>query len=1003
VSSESVGARRRPALIGLVAVVIVAVVATVAVVVVSGGTVKGRPVAGYDPTVWQRIDAGADEGVPTTATALAAFSYLFGPVPGVGAPPGRRDPAGFTVSGSGPLRWVLGHWAELSPEQQRAVAKVINPPDEPPRLRQSDKDKAAPAIRAELDRLVADIGGRLGRTLPSPRLYLVDIERNSDNGNPVRAWSMVLADGESIADDGDGPLLTSTGGPADSCSVYVPPSLWRAGLSADSRSTLAHEVVHCYQGFGYPTLTQFRAAPAWIIEGGAEFGGIDVAGKAAGSPTNWFYYLAQQAPLFDRTYSAMGWWFHLQHVGHNPWQAFAAIWQGAMDNVTAYTTAGGDLDDVYDTWGSSLLRRPGYGDPWEVHGVDVSSEVPPRETLSAEGGSLSVAAFDARAAEVAVGSPSGGAEIVVLVTANQPIRVHDSGGFEDVHITEGDYCVGARCVCPEETEREGEEIQRVEPSLWLGVSGGETGTSVTTDTMTIEEYCRKKPPERRKPDPAPGAPGTRPHAPPGNPNSRSPQEPPAGAGSNGDPHLTSFDGHSYDFQAGGEFTLALGGDDLEIQARQEAYRGGDGRENLSVSINTAVAANVAGDRVTVTAAPDRPELRVDGDVLTPRAEQELPGGGSVAPNGGGYALRWPDGTTLWVVPIGQYGMNVAVRPAAERKGKLTGLLGPFEGRAGNPAMVDRDGKRYPSVTSAQIYGELGESWRVPADGSLFDYEQGRSTRSYTRKDMPGPPPIPTQEQKAAADAACAGITDTRLRAQCAFDVAATGDDGFVPAYEEVGELVVVGGDGIEVGRRVGPERLEPGQQKTFTLDGDTTALYFASDTDPDCAKSVTVFWRVTAPDGTESLSTGMCADVGRRDTAKAGTWRVDVSIPPDAGEGGEYAFRALEAGERRTKDVSLPTKVDDGTLGGPGAEHRYEFDGLAGDKVTMKATADCGDVGPLYWGLSDPNGFVITLRTPACEDLGEQTLTSDGRWSIVVFNPGDDGDEYRYGFTAGRG
>jgi hypothetical protein len=146
----------------------------------------------------------------------------------------------------------------------------------------------------------------------------------------------------------------------------------------------------------------------------------------------------------------------------------------------------------------------------------------------------------------------------------------------------------------------------------------------------------------------------------------------------------------------------------------------------------------------------------------------------------------------------------------------------------------------------------------------------------------------------------------------------------------------------------------------------------------------------------------MCQDIGRVSSKNAGTWRVEVSVDPGSEEGGTFAFRALEAGGQRTTEISLPA-TEEGTLAGPGAEHRYTFDGLAGDKVTATATEDCGATGELQWGLADPNGFVVTLRTPACEDLGEQTLTTDGRWAIVVTNPGSGDEEHRYGFTAERG
>lgn len=992
------------------ALVVVVVAAAVVVVVGRDRSVAGRATAERARSVWQRIEATPNDadGAMGVEPALQAFAYLFGDVPGVRVPAGTREPAGLGLSGSGAIRWVLNRWGQLTPEQRRAVGAVLAPPPgEPPRLRQSDKDRAADVLRPRIDQVVADLGAKLGMSIPKPDLYLVDVEHTFDDGSPVYAWTVTLADGESIGENGEGAVIAENGGKASRCLMYLPPSLWRGvagGVPASATTTIAHELMHCYQGFAYPDLAAARAAPRWIIEGGAEFGGIDYAKKSAAG--NWALYLTTPVPLFTRTYTAMGWWFHLQHTGHDPWAVFRTIWSQADGDVAAYVTAGGDRDDVYDTWASSFLRNPGYGDAWEVHGVDVSGETPPRERMSAEGGSLSVEAFDARVAEVTAGAPAGGAETVVLVTANQPVRVHDSGDFEDVHITEGDYCLGGECVCPQDTERAGEEIQRAAAPLWLAVPGGETGTAVTTDTMTIEEYCRKKPPERRRPPAPPAAPaGTHPHAPPANPHSRSPRDPgPADAGSNGDPHLTSFDGRTFDFQAGGEFTLATStAGDLEIQARQEPFRGPDGAENLSVSVNTAVAANVAGDRVTITAAPGRPLLRIDGTTAAPRAEQALPAGGAVAPAGGGYTVRWPDGSTLWVVPIGGYGLNVVVRPAPARKGALHGMLGPFDGVAGNPAMTDRSGRRYASVTTRELYDVVGKSWRVSAGGSLFDYEPGQSTATFTRDDMPGPAPEPTDEQRAAAEQACAGVPDKVLRQQCAFDIAVTADDAFAAGYRAVHEVVSVGGGTVAVGDKVGPDRLEPGQEKTFTVAGPAD-LYFASET--ECSADAAVYWRVTAPDGTESLSVGMCADVGRWHSATAGTWRIVVTVAADAGQGGPFAFRVLAAGDSRRFDVTLPATVADGrprgagTLAGAGAEDRFRFAGLAGDKVTITSTVTCTDDDPLYWGLESPDGFVVTLRTRACENLGEQTLTADGTWSVVVFNHTDDQRPHRYGFTA---
>jgi von Willebrand factor type D domain len=970
----------------LVVVVVVALAGAGVVWWWKSGDVAGSPSAARGATFWDGVENTAEIGKDQ---ALRAFSYLYGNVPGVTRPIG---PAPKGLTGSGPIRWVLNHWDELTRDQRTAVVKVLAPPPgEPPRLRQSDKDRAAAALRPEIDRISADLGARLGTPRPNIAMYLTDKQYTNESGNPIYAQSLVLAKGETVEFGAHGAEgFDLTGGPAATCNVYLPPAIWRDGLGAESRTTLTHEIFHCYQGFGYPNLAAFRAAPNWVIEGGAEFAGIDYDKKAAGTPSNWYYYLNQQAELFRRTYSAMGWWFHLQHVGHDPWQSFPKIWAGAQnDNVAAYVTAGGDKDDVYDTWAPSFLREPRYGDAWEVHGVDVPADLPPRGEIGGRG-SASAPAFDARVVEVHVGQQRS----VLLVSANQPIRVHDNENFEDVHITEGDYCLADNCVCPEGTERAGDEIQPVKGPVWLAIPGGETGTAVNTDLVSLDDYCRKKNKPGRMPPPAgPGPGGTSPHAPPNNQHGGSPR-----ASSVGEPHLTSFDGHGFDFQAGGEFTLAESDkDDLEIQARQEPIRHPDGTEDLSVSINTAVAATVAGDRISLMAAAGRPQLRVNGQTAAPHERQLMPKGGSVAPEGGGYTVRWPDGTTLWVTPIGATALNVIVRPASARKGTLHGMLGPYEGVPDNPAMTDRRGRRYDQVSTDQLYKEVGESWRVPAGKGLFDYGPGQSTETFTRHDMPGPAPKPTDAQKAAAEQACAGIDDKTLEEHCEYDVAVTQDPAFAAGYQAVLALTDAGGGGLQLGKRVGPERMEPGQQKTYTVAGTETDLFFASDT--ECSDAATVFWRVTAPDGKDTLLTGMCEDIGRLHSETPGTWKIEVSVAANLDEGGKFAFRVLEAGQERTSDITLPADKS-GELKGPGAQDRYRFDGISGDKVTLKSTMDCTDDEALYWGLESPSGFVISLRTRACEDLGEQTLTEDGTWSIVVFSQSDDDRSHRYAFTA---
>jgi hypothetical protein len=225
----------------------------------------------------------------------------------------------------------------------------------------------------------------------------------------------------------------------------------------------------------------------------------------------------------------------------------------------------------------------------------------------------------------------------------------------------------------------------------------------------------------------------------------------------------------------------------------------------------------------------------------------------------------------------------------------------------------------------------------------------------------------------------------------------SGNDRFAAGYRALEKL---DGGTLSLNRPLGPTRIEAGQQRSFSLSSDAGALYFASDADCTKATSATVWWRVTAPDGTDTLQVPMCADAGRRTTAKPGTWRVDVWVPPGSDQGGLLALHVEPAGDLRTFD--LPSTVDNGVLAGAGAEDRYHFTASAGDKITVTAKSPCDDDRALYWGVEGPDGQVITLRTRACENLGQQTIPTAGTWSVVIVNRTSDEGPHHYAFAATR-
>jgi hypothetical protein len=222
----------------------------------------------------------------------------------------------------------------------------------------------------------------------------------------------------------------------------------------------------------------------------------------------------------------------------------------------------------------------------------------------------------------------------------------------------------------------------------------------------------------------------------------------------GDPHLSSFDRANYSFQTVGEFVLVKSTkSNLEIQCRQKP-------QSDNFSLNTAVAMNVAGDRVAIY-AEDNPNfnsspIRVNGNAiqLTGRTYY-LPHGGTIRLTGRNYIISYPSGEIANVEMRGngtsQF-LNVSVQVFDCDRNNFTGLLGnannnpddDFNGNNnrsnhlvysnvfGNSAISQHAEKEY----LAFLAGTFAEEWRVNQTTSLFDYGMGQSTLTFTDRSFP---------------------------------------------------------------------------------------------------------------------------------------------------------------------------------------------------------------------------------------------------------------------------
>jgi len=184
----------------------------------------------------------------------------------------------------------------------------------------------------------------------------------------------------------------------------------------------------------------------------------------------------------------------------------------------------------------------------------------------------------------------------------------------------------------------------------------------------------------------------------------------ASATGTGEPHLTTFSGSYFDFQATGDFLLAQRGPDFVVQTRQVS-----GAPTWPwAAVNKAVATRMGKTRIALCHGPDRLEIDGKRAAVEDGGEIDLPEA-TIVRQGASYLITGQNGDSVRAdfypgyidvtVGLGQYPDTVL------------GLLGP--GRD-NTEIVTRDGTVLTRPVSLdELYTKFGDSWRVPAKESLL--------------------------------------------------------------------------------------------------------------------------------------------------------------------------------------------------------------------------------------------------------------------------------------------
>jgi hypothetical protein len=433
-------------------------------------------------TAWQRaVDAVDADGKYSKDAALKLFAIAFGGMPGVELP---ATPSGAVRSGTIALRAVLAHLGELTDAQRARIDEIRAVPGDsagvPIVLSLSGAGHAnAPAIppvsdgernliKAKALQLRQDIKARVGTDIPGDMSIVFDPRERLD---PVTGKPNAV-----------GLAVTNfRAGKYTGCVIHLYPATFKNG--ANVVTTLAHEMIHCFQGAIAADEYWYTAASQWAYEGSAEWGSATLVGPDPLEDQMWPRYLTKPAkPLFQQTYE-IGFFAHLQETGHSPWAAFRAMW-AAKGNEAQYAAAGATNADFLDSWGSSMTRKAAFGAAWDTTGPGITADTAPTSALAVGKGATKVAAPPYTEKIYALEASTD----LVDVRITGHARLGD-GSVDETSLGSHTFCLRSdQCKCPDGTSPEN-ATDLARSGAILALTGGPDGASGTVQGRDLD--CKK--------------------------------------------------------------------------------------------------------------------------------------------------------------------------------------------------------------------------------------------------------------------------------------------------------------------------------------------------------------------------------------------------------------------------------------------------------------------------------------------------------------------------------
>lgn len=540
------------------------------------------------------------------------------------------------------------------------------------------------------------------------------------------------------------------------CGVTVYPALYDHVFSdAFIAFVFAHELFHCAQFSWNGAL----ALPQWLVEGSAEFAARDLYRTTLLLPPaedipEWFTKTVRS--LATRAYDAWALFETFKsNYGADPYPAIEKMIKTVNGDTAGLLSAGTMDNPIFQSmWTSGTLRATTFDDAyWQLRWPNGDPAHGPHNTaitLPERGiGTYPVVGkkdFVHQQYLVPLASTVG---LIGVVPDGGPMLTHADVGT--VGVAEGSkqwFCTDvSRCVCPAGMEPTVDLVILTPPMIFSFAARQNASTAaVTAMKWDPAKYCAKK---SHKPVNFRGS-------------------------SNGDPHIRTFDGLTYDFMPLGEFVATQDPQDgLAVQERHQPA-------GFGTSIS-AVAVGTGAHRVTLTAHDFSSTaailVRMDGKAVD--ATEFTAGEVKVMRHDRMWTFTWPDGSVVTADWEDEFFLKVSLAP--DRAGRAVGLLGSGDGNFLNDQSLPDGSRAVPGADPAKGFDG---AWLVGQSGSLFDYEPGESTETF-RKAPPRRATAPTPNNVQSCRQSLGEQATNFEVHSCAYDVTATGQTHFIASYRQI--------------------------------------------------------------------------------------------------------------------------------------------------------------------------------------------------------------------------